>query len=300
MIGDGRRNGGPAGRASAAPACMSDDAAAAVAAAAAAGRAVMDVYATNFESRAKEDGSPLTGADLASHRVIAEMLAGTAHPVLSEEGGGGWPAGARGGGGAGRRPVWIVDPLDGTADFVGRTGEFTVMISLVGCDGRPAIGVINCPASAEGRGAMYAAQSGAGAFRQTAGGAWERIGVGREADASRAMAVVSRNHLTCREQRLLDALGVGRREAVGSSLKACRIAEGAADVYLTYTDRMHVWDTAASECILAEAGGAMTDMDGGALRYDGPGTRHPGGILATNGLLHDAVLRQVRASAKSP
>ena len=300
MTGSGRGNGVPAGRAGTAPACMSEDAAAAVAAAAAAGSAVMGVYATDFEARAKEDDSPLTEADLASHRVILRMLAGTAHPVLSEEGGGGWPAEARGSGGAGQRPVWIVDPLDGTADFVGRTGEFTVMISLVGCDGRPAIGVINCPASADGRGTMYAAQSGAGAFRQTAGGAWERVGASREADTGRATAVVSRNHLTRREQRLLDALKVGRREAVGSSLKACRIAEGTADIYLTYTDRMHVWDTAASECILAEAGGAMTDMDGGALRYHGPGTRHPGGILATNGLLHDAVLRQVRASAESP
>ena len=299
MTGGGSSDAAEAGRSDAAPACMSGDAAAAVAAAAAAGRAVMNVYATDFESHAKEDGSPLTGADLESHRVIARMLAGTAHPVLSEEGGGGWPAGARGEG-AGQRPVWIVDPLDGTADFVGRTGEFTVMIALVGCDGRPAIGVINCPASAEGGGTMYAAQSGCGAFRRTAGSAWERVGVSRAADMGGATAVVSRNHLTCREQRLLDALKVGSRKAVGSSLKACRIAEGAADIYLTYTDRMHVWDTAASECILAEAGGSMTDMDGGALRYRGPGTRHPGGILATNGLLHDAVLRQARASAESP
>lgn len=278
----------------AAPAGMSGDAVAAVAAAAAAGRAVMGVYATDFESHAKEDGSPLTGADLASHRVIAGLLARTGRPVLSEEGSRGWPAG-----GGRRAAVWIVDPLDGTADFVGRTGEFTVMIALVGAGGRPTVGVINCPAAAEGRGVMYAAQSGSGAFRQKAGGAWERVGVSRAADMGCATAVVSRSHLTGREEGLLDALGVGRREAVGSSLKACRIAEGAADVYLTYTDRMHVWDTAASECILAEAGGIMTGMDGRALRYGGPGTRHPNGVLATNGLLHGRVLRQGRASAES-
>ena len=291
MTGAGRGGAPQAGGRHAAPAGMSGDVAAAVAAAVAAGKAVRGVYNTDFKARAKEDGSPLTEADLASHRIITRQLAKTGRPVLSEEGGGG-------GGGGGGGEMWIVDPLDGTADFVGRTGEFTVMIALIGAGGRPAIGVINCPAAAKGRGAVYAAQSGAGAFRQEAGGAWERIGVSRTADMGGATAVVSRNHMTGRELGLLDALGIGSREKVGSSLKACRIAEGTADLYLTYTDRMHVWDTAASECILAEAGGAMTDMDGGALGYGGPGTRHLNGVLATNGLLHGGVLRQGRASAE--
>ena len=275
------------------PAGMSGNAAAALAAALGAGRAVMGVYGTDFEARAKEDGSPLTEADLASHRIIAEMLAGTGIPVLSEEGE------PREGGAA--RPAWIVDPLDGTADFVGRTGEFTVMISLVGAGERPAVGVINCPAAGRGgRGVVYAAESGRGAFRRASGGPWERIAASGTADLRGATAVVSRNHLTDRERNALESLGVAGREEVGSSLKACRIAEGSADVYLTYTDRMHVWDTAASECILAEAGGAMTDMAGAPLRYGGHGTRHPSGVLATNGRLHEAVLRQARASAKSP
>ena len=284
------RGGGGAG---APPAAMSGYAGAALAAAAAAGRAVMGVYATDFESRPKRDGSPLTEADLASHRVIAEMLAETGLPVLSEEG----EAARRG---ARQLPAWIVDPLDGTADFVKRTGEFTVMIALVGGDGRPAVGVVCCPAAAGRRGATYVAQSGMGAYRQSAGGPWEKIAVSRTAELRHARAVVSRSHLTDRERGLLGLLGVPGYEGVGSSLKACRIAEGAADIYLTHTDRMHVWDTAASECILAEAGGAMTGMDGGALEYGGAGTRHPNGILATNGRLHGAVLRQARASAESP
>ena len=276
------------------PAGMSGNAAAALAAALGAGRAVMGVYGTDFEARAKEDGSPLTEADLASHRIIAEMLAGTGIPVLSEEGEG------RGAGGA--RPAWIVDPLDGTADFVGRTGEFTVMIALVGAGGRPAVGVINCPAASGGggRGVVYAAEAGRGAFRRAGGGPWEKIAASGMSELRAATAVVSRNHLTGRELNLLESLGVAGREGVGSSLKACRIAEGSADVYLTYTDKMHVWDTAASECILAEAGGVMTDMDGAPLRYGGPGTGHPSGVLATNGRLHEAVLRQARASAESP
>ena len=273
------------------PAGMSGNVAAALEAALRAGVAVMDVYATDFASRPKEDGSPLTEADLASDRIIAGMLSETGIPVLSEEGG------ARAGGEAQGRS-WIVDPLDGTADFVGRTGEFTVMIALVEA-GRPVAAAINCPA-AGGGGVVYAAESGRGAFRLRAGGAWEKISASGTGGLRGATAVVSRNHLTDRERGMLDSLGIARREGVGSSLKACRIAEGSADVYLTYTDRMHVWDTAASECILAEAGGAMTDMEGAPLRYGGPGTRHRSGILATNGLLHGAVLRQARASAESP
>lgn len=273
------------------PAGTSGSVAAALEAALRAGGAVMDIYATDFASRAKEDGSPLTEADLASDRIIAGMLSETGIPVLSEEGE------AQAGGKAQERS-WIVDPLDGTADFVGRTGEFTVMIALVE-GGRPVAAAINCPAA--GGGIVYAAESGRGAFRLRAGGgAWERISASGTGGLRGATAVVSRNHLTGRERGMLDSLGIARREGVGSSLKACRIAEGSADVYLTYTDRMHVWDTAASECILAEAGGAMTDMEGAPLRYGGPGTRHRNGILATNGLLHGAVLRQARASAESP
>ena len=276
------------------PPGMSDSTAAALEAALQAGRAVMDVYGTDFGSQAKKDGSPLTEADLASHRIIAGLLAETGIPVLSEEGEKELQERA-----GSRQEVWIVDPLDGTADFVGRTGEFTVMIALVR-DGRPVVGVINCPA-AGGRGTVYAAESGRGAFRLAPGGAaWERIAVSKTSDLRTATAVVSRNHLTDRERSMLDSLGVAGREGVGSSLKACRIAEGSADVYLTYTDKMHVWDTAASECILAEAGGIMTDAEGAPLRYGGPGTGHANGILATNGRLHSGVLRQVRASAETP
>lgn len=275
------------------PGMSGSTAAAALEAALQAGRAVMGVYGTDFGSQAKEDGSPLTEADLASHRIIAEMLAKTGIPVLSEEGGK-EPQGLAGA----RQEMWIVDPLDGTADFVGRTGEFTVMIALVR-DGRPVVGVINCPAAGEGT--VYAAESGRGAFRRAAGGAaWERIAVSEASDLRTATAVVSRNHLTDRERGMLDSLGVAGREGVGSSLKACRIAEGSADVYLTYTDKMHVWDTAASECILAEAGGIMTDAEGAPLRYGGPDTNHANGILATNGRLHKEVLSQGRASAETP
>lgn len=285
--------GARAGEAGQPPAGMSGSAAAALEAALQAGKAVMDVYGTDFGSQAKEDGSPLTEADLASHRIIAGLLAKTGIPVLSEEGRK-EPQGPAG------TEAWIVDPLDGTADFVGRTGEFTVMIALVR-DGRPAAGVINCPAARGGKGTVYVAESGRGAFRLAAGGAaWERIAVSETSDLRGATAVVSRNHLTDRERGMLDSLGVARREGVGSSLKACRIAEGTADVYLTYTDKMHVWDTAASECILAEAGGIMTDAEGAPLGYGGPGTGHANGILATNGRLHEEVLRQGRASAETP
>ncbi|ABK78490.1 3'-phosphoadenosine 5'-phosphosulfate (PAPS) 3'-phosphatase [Cenarchaeum symbiosum A] len=207
-----------------------------------AGRAVMDVYRTEFEHDTKADGSPVTGADLASNQVIREMLEGSGHRILSEED-------ADDGSRLGERTLWIVDPLDGTSDFVDRTGEFTVMIALVR-DGRPILGVIGWPDGGE----LYAAQKGAGAFRYS-GGRWEGIRASDAGEIGRSKAVGSRHHLSEREKEAMARLGVGSFEGVGSSLKACRIACGEADLYFTYTDKMCEWDSAASSCIVAEAGG---------------------------------------------
>ena len=251
---------------------------AAVGAVLAAGEAVMEVYSGDFEVRTKSDSSPITEADTKSHEIMSGMLEKTGYPVLSEEGDHG---------SAGRGSVWIIDPLDGTADFVDRTGEFTVMAGLAK-DGAPEAGAIYWPAG----GTLWAAQSGRGAFRRRAGG-WERIRVSSESRPEKCRAVASRNHLAELDRRALENVGAARIDRVGSSLKVGRISGGEAEMYVATTGKMREWDTCASCCILVEAGGRMTDALGGPLRYDGD-TFHRDGVVATNGAVHEAVLDAVK------
>ena len=257
---------------------------AAVEAVLAAGRAVMEVYSGNFEVKTKGDSSPITEADTKSHEIMSGMLGKTGWPVLSEEGD---HDVARKSG-----RVWIIDPLDGTADFVDRTGEFTVMAGLAR-GGAPEAGAIYWPAG----GTLWAAQSGRGAFMRR-GGAWERIRASSESRPEKCRAVASRNHLAELDRRALENTGAARIDKVGSSLKVGRISSGEAELYVATTGKMREWDTCASCCILTEAGGRMTDALGGPLRYNGD-TFHRDGVVATNGVVHEAVLEAVR-KARGP
>lgn len=249
--------------------------------AARAGGAVMEVYGRDFDVRIKDDDSPVTEADIVSNNIITSMLAGTPHPILSEEG---HDDGTR----LASRNVWIVDPLDGTADFVQRTGEFTIMVALVE-SGVPAIGVICCPA----QGVLFAAQAGRGAYMHDGHG-WRRIKVDAQRQLGQCVAVASRNHLSDRDVGLLDALGVGGMTRVGSSLKAAYVAQGRAHLYLTTTDRMKEWDSCASCCIITEAGGRMTDTLGRDISYNSDSVVHADGLVASNGTIHDHVIRTIR------
>ena len=250
-----------------------------------AGKAVMEVYAGDFSVREKDDGSPVTEADSRSHDVISNMLGGTEYPVLSEEG---TDSEAR----RDSSSIWIVDPLDGTADFVDKTGEFTVMVGLVR-GGTPVVGAINWPIG----GVVYAAEFGRGALCRV-GGRWEPMHVTDEGLPEKCRGVRSRNHVSELDLRVLTELKAGRVDAVGSSLKACRIAGGEAELYASTTGKMREWDTCASCCILTEAGGRMTDTLGNMLRYNGD-TFHRDGIVATNGVVHEAVLEAVKRARGS-
>ena len=235
----------------------------------------MDEYGEEIRYRTKDDDSPVTAADLGSNDAVKSVLAPTQIPILSEED---VDTGAR----VGAQYVWVVDPLDGTADFVERTGEFTVMVALVS-GGVPVLGVIHQPAA----GVTYAAQRGGGAWRDEGSG-WVRIGVDR-APLPDCIGVRSRHHFTAEEGRFVKSLGLGDIRPLGSSLKVVRICEGTAHVYVTFTDRMKEWDTAASHCIIHEAGGRMTDVTGKPLVYNRPDIFHRAGILATNGTVHDYI-----------
>ncbi|HUS23539.1 MAG TPA: 3'(2'),5'-bisphosphate nucleotidase CysQ [Candidatus Binatia bacterium] len=210
-----------------------------------AGEQILAVYRSDFAVSKKDDDSPLTQADLAAHRhILAALKALTPDlPVLSEEESA-LPWSAR----RSWQRYWLVDPLDGTREFVKRNGEFTVNIALVEA-GRPVLGVVHAPALEQ----TFAAAQGAGAFR-VRGAARERLATRRVPVPP--VYVVSRSHQDESLQRLLAK--APRHDAVsrGSSLKFCLVAEGAADFY-PRTGPTSEWDTAAGQCVVEQAGGAV-------------------------------------------
>lgn len=222
-----------------------------------AGEAIMRVYAQDFPVEIKDDSSPLTAADLASHRIIAAGLAALTPeiPVISEEAAD-IPWSTR----QAWTRLWLVDPLDGTREFVKKNGEFTVNIALIE-DGVPVLGVVYAPAL----GYLVHAERGVGAFLREAG---EDIAIGSTRPAAAPLRVAaSRSHLDARTQALLERIGEHERLGLGSSLKFCRIAEGRVDVYPRFGPTSE-WDTAAGQCVLEAAGGAVLRVDGTPLEYN--------------------------------
>jgi len=217
----------------------------------------------------KQDHSPLTAADLASHHcIVAGLHALTPGiPVLSEESPGIDIARRRE-----WRTFWLVDPLDGTREFIKRNGEFTVNIALIE-DGVATFGVIQQPVT----GTLWHGALGSGAFRRAAG-AEVRMHV-RTPAAQPLRVAASRSHRDARTQALLDALPQSEAVACGSSLKFCRIAEGSMDVYPRFGPTSE-WDTAAGQAILEAAGGAVLDPRGRPLRYNQRDTLLNGDFMA--------------------
>ena len=236
-----------------------------------AGRAVMDIYGKAFEVRKKGDDSPLTEADLASHRILSEGLAGIAPgwPVLSEESAE-IPFEER----QDWKRYWLIDPLDGTKEFVGRTGEFTINIALIE-EGFPILGVVYAPVMER----LYHAEKDMGAFREE-GGDSRRIEVSPHA-GRRIRVVASKSHRGEKLDAFLEKLGEHEEISMGSSLKFCLVAEGAADLYPRLGPTME-WDTAAAQCIVEEAGGSVTDISGKRLEYNKPDLHNPEFMVAGN------------------
>lgn len=225
--------------------------------ASAAGVAILDIYDSNFIVEHKSDRTPLTAADLASHELIVARLGilDPILPILSEESIA-VPYFER----ARWHRYWLVDPLDGTREFIKRNGEFTVNIALIE-NHVPVLGVVQAPVG----GRVWLAWRGGGAWVQAPGQVRHRL-----ATRPRATPLVvtgSRSHTSDRERALIERLAPVESLALGSSLKFCRIAEGAADLYLRL-GRTSEWDTAAAECVLSEAGGAVYQFDGERLRYN--------------------------------
>ena len=225
-----------------------------------AGAAIMKVYARDFSATQKDDNSPLTEADTAAHQIIIRHLEKMkpALPVLSEEAVGDFS----GVGDAGQ--YWLVDPLDGTKEFIKRNGEFTVNIALIE-HGRAILGVVNAPAL----NVAYLAAEGSGAFKVEAAQPRVPIRVSEHRQGSSWRVVGSRSHAGDSLAEFLRRLGTHELISMGSSLKFCLVAEGTADVY----PRMgptSLWDTAAAQCVVEQAGGRVIQLTGEPVSYADP------------------------------
>jgi len=223
-----------------------------------AGEAILAVYAGEFDVARKGDDSPLTIADLHAHRIIAAGLERLTPgvPVISEEAPAP-PLAERGR----WEWLWLVDPLDGTREFVERSGEFTVNIALIHHQ-RPVLGVLHVPLS----GTDYYAAAASGAFRQDRGGVAQRIAA-RAAIAGRPRVVASRSHRGSRLDGFFARLGPHEFRPLGSAAKFGLIADGSADLYPRVGPTSE-WDTAAGQAIAEIAGARVVDRDGAVLRYN--------------------------------
>ncbi len=223
-----------------------------------AGRAILEVYGTDFDVEEKDDQSPLTKADLASNSLIVAGLRQLTPeiPIISEEFG--LPDFEE------RRQwdiYWLIDPLDGTKEFVNRNGEFTVNIALIR-QHVPVLGIVHVPVSQ----VTYIGCKGVGAERRDPGKDPCRINVKRESE-SPVRVVGSRSHRGDSLNHFLENLGDFEMHPMGSSLKFCRIAEGAADIYPRLGPTSE-WDTAAAQAVVEQAGGQVLELDGKPLSYN--------------------------------
>ncbi|BAP55931.1 inositol monophosphatase [Thioploca ingrica] len=224
-----------------------------------AGKQIMEIYETDFDVEHKDDKSPLTKADMAAHNTIVKGLQETVPrwPILSEESASipyeeraQWPC------------YWLVDPLDGTREFIKRNGEFTVNIALIE-NHQPILGVVYVPAT----GVTYFAAVGQGAFKWLPKQSPKPIRA-RSCPQDRLTIAGSRSHAGQSLQKFIEGLGVEiELVSIGSSLKSCLVAEGKVDIYPRFGPTSE-WDTAAAQCVVEQAGGYLTDTQLQPLRYN--------------------------------
>jgi 3'(2'), 5'-bisphosphate nucleotidase len=245
-----------------------------------AGAAIMQVYDGGFTVQHKEDDSPLTQADLESQRVIIDALSQLTPdiPILSEE-----SAQAPWSERRTWQELWVVDPLDGTREFVKRNGEFTVNVALV-LEHEPVLGLVAAPA----QGLLYWGARGVGAFSHHRGAAQLPIHVSAPQDPLRVVG--SRSHASAETTAYLTGVAPHVMTGIGSSLKFCLVAEGKADLYPRFGPTSE-WDTAAGQALLEAAGGHVTRLDGHRLRYNCRESVVNGDFLAFS---HSSVLAKPR------
>lgn len=258
-------------------------------AAEAASRRILEIYAGDFVAEEKlgvdQFYEPVTEADLAASRIIVEQLSREfpEDAILSEEENDDVERRLS------KDRVWFIDPIDGTSGFVKRDGDFAVQIGLA-IGGKPVVGVVLLPF----HGVTYFASKGSGAYRQSEGES-VRLETSNTSDFKEMQMAVSRNHRSPKINAILQDFGVkGEMQRGSVGLKIGLIAERTCDLYIHISNRTKHWDTCGPQTILEEAGGKLTDLFGDEIRYDTADVQNHGGIVATNGAVHDVTIERLR------
>ena len=250
-----------------------------------AGSILMDYYQQAVTVDWKAPGDPVTAADREASELIVTKLAREfpQHAVLSEE----EPDDLNR---LDRSHVWMVDPMDGTREFIEHRGEFAVQIGLA-VAGVPVLGVVYQPSANK----LYYAVKGMGAFLET-NGTTIPLHVSREQTASRLTMAVSRSHRSARVDTIRQRLRINNVVRSGSvGLKVGAVCEGRAHLYIHTGGRTYLWDTCGPEAILREAGGHMTDVSNDPLQYDLHELQNLNGLIASNGVIHDRAVQITRS-----
>jgi 3'(2'), 5'-bisphosphate nucleotidase len=235
-----------------------------------AGKAAMAFYGSENTVVDKGGGNPVSEADMASHDAILNGLKGTGVFVMSEEDLGGEERLIE-------NKLFIVDPLDGTKDFLQQTGDFSIILAYVE-NNSPVVACVYKPVGD----VLYFAEKGGGAHREKAG-VIEEIKVSSENDYMKMKILISRNHLLETELNLINTLGIGEKVKMGSAgLKACAVAEGSAEIYLNTSDKTGEWDICAGDLMIEEAGGKVLDLNGNSFSYNREDVVNRNGFLVHN------------------
>jgi len=252
-----------------------------------AGKVIMDIYKTDFDFEKKIDQSPLTAADLRSHEVILDSLSklNPKIPIISEESShitlserSAW------------KEFWLIDPLDGTKEFIKKNGEFTINIALIR-NNRPIFGIIHAPALNE----TYwgSKETGAHFLYGNIDSNSEQIMVSKTQD-SNIRIVTSRSHPSSELQSVLKNLKKHSLIEIGSSLKFCKVAKGEADCYIRLGPTSE-WDTAAGEAVVESAGATILDLMNSPIQYNKrEGYLNPDFIVASNTILAKEIISAIQ------
>lgn len=234
-------------------------------------RAILEVYKSRFKVEIKKDKSPVTEADKKANKIISEYLAKEypEYAILSEESKDNQKR-------LTNDYVWVVDPLDGTTNFVNKNDEFTINIALVHKH-KVVVGVVIIPTTNE----IYYATNHGGAFYSIDGSVRE-IHVSRERNSLRAL--LSRSHHGKKEEAIFKNYGmkIASKKYIGAAIKACLIAKGEAELSIGLNDKTKEWDTAAPQIILKEAGGLFVEPDGKWMKYNREDVTNKNGYVMAN------------------
>ena len=247
-----------------------------------AGRKALQFYRADYSIEEKQDDSPVTEADLASEKILIEGLKDTGYGIVAEETG--LVEGEE------DDLYWIVDPLDGTQDFIDKTGEFSIMVGLL-VEGQPQFGVVFAPAQEK----LWYAVKGKGAYLLE-GGKKTEISVAGKEKLENYELIASRNHFSETDKQVARELGISEVTRMGSlGIKFCSIAEGKSDLAYYTTYKLGVWDCCAPHAILEEAGGRVFDVHGGKLEYDLEGKKMDRGVIGVGGEVYEKVVNTLEA-----